>query len=77
RKTNDIIVAAITSNITQKDYAVFISNKDLKTGKLKVNSCIRVNKIYTLSQNIVIKKFGSVKNYILEEVKAKLKELLF
>lgn len=64
-KTDDIIVTAITSNILTKDYSILISNEDLREGYLKVNSCIRVDKIYTLSQNIVIKKFGVVNDNII------------
>ena len=37
-KTGDIIVAAVTSNITSKDYNIFISNKDMQEGNLHVNS---------------------------------------
>lgn len=52
RKTNDILVAAITSNVTEKDYTVLISKLDLDVGDLKVDSCIRVDKIYSLSQEL-------------------------
>ncbi|MDI3535327.1 MAG: mRNA interferase MazF [Thermosediminibacterales bacterium] len=75
KNTNDIIVAAITSNLTEKPYNVLISTNDLESGKLKVESCIRVDKLYTLSQNIVIKKFGCVKKHILKDVRNKLKVL--
>ena len=75
-KTEDIIVAAITSNITSKEYSILISNKDMQEGNLHVNSCIRVDKIYTLSQSIVIKKFGAVKPEIINNVKEKLRKLI-
>ncbi|EAX48483.1 transcriptional modulator of MazE/toxin, MazF [Thermosinus carboxydivorans Nor1] len=75
-KTEDIVVAAITSNLTTKDYIVMLSSSDLDEGTLKVDSCIRVDKIYTLSQNIVISKFGTVKKYIIDAVKKRLYELI-
>ena len=75
-KTEDIIVVAITSNITSKEYSILISNKDMQEGNLHVNSCIRVDKIYTLSQSIVIKKFGAVKPEIINNVKEKLRKLI-
>lgn len=75
-KTDDIIVAAITSNITSKDYSVFITNSDLLERNLKVDSCIRVDKIYTLAQNIVIKKFGGVNDDVMNEVKNRIYELI-
>ena len=75
-KTDDIIVAAITSNILSKEYSVLITSNDLVEGNLKVDSCIRADKIYTLSKNIVIKKFGKVNSDILSELKDKVKKLI-
>ena len=75
-KTEDIIVAAVTSNITSKDYNILISNKDMQEGNLHVNSCVRVDKIYTLSQNIVIKNFGTVKPEVMNNIKEKLSKLI-
>lgn len=74
-KTDDIIVAAITSNLITKDYTVMSFGNDLEEGTLKVDSCIRVDKLYTLSQNIVINKFGTVKNHIIENVRKVICEL--
>lgn len=76
RKTNDILVAAITSNVTEKDYTVLISKLDLDVGDLKVDSCIRVDKIYSLSQGIVINTFGKAKSHIMNSVKEKLYQLI-
>jgi len=59
--TEDVIVAAITSNLTDKKYAVIITNEDLESGNLKVTSYIRGDKIFTISQTIVMNKFGTVK----------------
>lgn len=49
------MVAAITSNLTTKDYIVMLSGGDLDEGTLKVDSCIRVDKIYTLFQSIFVR----------------------
>lgn len=75
-KTEDIIVAAITSNLATKEYVVMLSSDDLDEGTLKVDSCIRVDKIYTLSQNIVVSKFGTVKKCVIDAVKKRLYELI-
>ncbi|SNX53687.1 type II toxin-antitoxin system PemK/MazF family toxin [Thermoanaerobacterium sp. RBIITD] len=75
-KTEDIVVAAITSNVAVKDYIFMLTSDDLDEGVLKVDSCIRVDKIYTLSQSIVISRFGAVKKHIINAVKEKLYELI-
>lgn len=75
-KTEDIVVVAITSNLESKEYAIKFTNDDLIEGKLKVVSCIRTDKIYTLSKYIVIKKIGSVKKEIIDKVKVQINQLL-
>lgn len=75
-RTEDILVAAITSNLDEKEYSLTITNEDMQEGTLKVDSCVRVDKIYTLSKFIVIKKFGSIKTNAVHEIKVKICDLL-
>ena len=74
--TDDVIVAAITSNVDTKPYIVPLTNNDLSQGTLKVDSCVRADKIYTLSQSIIIKSFGQVKVGITNAVKEKIDSLM-
>lgn len=74
--TDDIVVVAVTSNITEKEYGVIIKNIDMEEGNLKVDSQIRTDKIYTLSKSIVIKKYGSIKRNIFNEIKTKIDKLI-
>ena len=67
--TDDIIVMAITSNISMKEYCINLNSKDLISGFLLADSQIRADKIYSISKTIVIKKLGSVKNYIIDSIK--------
>jgi mRNA interferase MazF len=60
QKTKDIVVVAMTSNVRQTDYGFVITTKDLNRGTLNRPSQIRVDKIYTLAQSIIIKTFGQV-----------------
>ena len=73
---SDIIVAAITSNIENKYTEIKISNDDMQDGVLKVDSCVRVDKLYTLSQTIVVNSFGRVKGEVLNRVRLKLDEII-
>ena len=50
---DDLIVAAVTSNLDAKPYAVLFTNSDMLDGALKVDSCVRVDKIYTHSQSFI------------------------
>lgn len=71
-KTEDVIVLAVTSNIREKDYSILFTNSDMVEGNIKVNSCIRADKIYTLSKAMVIRKFGTVKAEVIEKVKKRI-----
>src|SRR5690625_381250 len=76
KMTEDIIVVAITSQIKNLDYSVVIESRDLIEGELKVTSEIRADKIYTLSKDIVRKRFGKVNTEVLAVVRSKMKELI-
>lgn len=52
--TEDLIVAAITSNIRGTQNEVVFDNDNMVNGKLQKESCIRPDKIYTLSKSIII-----------------------
>lgn len=75
KTTDDIVVMAMTSNIQQKEYTVLITKDDLTEGEIKVDSNIRVDKIYTLSKDIVIKRIGCVNKTTIEKVKNMLEKL--
>jgi mRNA interferase MazF len=64
--SKDIIVVAITSNLQQS--GITIEAKDLSVGNLPKPSLIRCEKIYTLEQRIVIKRFGIVYENVLDRV---------
>jgi mRNA interferase MazF len=76
QKTDDLIVAAITSNIMNKQkFSIDFTNKDLIDGHIKVPSCILTNKIFTISPKIVYKKIGKISPQKFKQVKRKLNTL--
>ncbi len=68
QKTTDIVVVAMTSNPIEVDYSITITSSDLVQGQLNRPSKVRVDKIYTLSQSIVVKKFGQVNAKTLDKI---------
>ena len=67
-KSQDMIVAAVTSNVFQQGIA--ITNAAMEQGQLPKPSIIRSDKIYTLNQGIVAKRIGCVKAEIMDAVQA-------
>ncbi len=76
RKTEDVVVVAMTSNPESTDYSFSISSSDLINGKLNRPSKVRVDKLYTMSQSIIVKTFGRVDVRILKRVQSTLQELV-
>lgn len=76
KSAEDIIVIAITSNLDGKMFGLPLIKDSLSEGTLLHDSYIRADKIYTLSQDIVIKKFGAVKKEILDDVLKKVIQVL-
>lgn len=75
QKTTDIVVVAMTSNPAPADYSFPITSSDLDKGALNRPGKVRVDKIYTLSQSIVVKTFGHVNETILERIRQTLRDL--
>jgi mRNA interferase MazF len=65
---HDFLGVAVTSNVQKRDYSVLISQNDLEEGNLKATSMILADKIYALSQGIVVRKFGRVNKKIFSEL---------
>jgi len=70
----DMIVVAITSNLQQN--GIIIEANDLIFGELPKTSLIRCEKIYTLEQSIVHKRFGVVSQDVLENVVNEINNLI-
>jgi mRNA interferase MazF len=76
RKTSDIVVVAMTSNPQVTDYSLSITSSDLVEGALNRPGKIRVDKIYTLSQTIVVRTFGQVDDRTLSRIRRRLVNLV-
>ena len=74
--SDDMLVAAVTSNLQKKSYTVKITNDDLQEGTLAVDSCIRADKIYTISQDAALKQFGKVNDGIITKIKYEINKLM-
>lgn len=59
-KYEDIITCGITSNLKDSKYSVLIDTSDLIEGSIPVKSRIKIDKLFTLEQSIIIKKMGRI-----------------
>lgn len=63
----DFVALAITSIPTESD-AIPLTDNLLAEGSLPKRSWVRLNKIYTLDHNLIIKKFGRLNEPALRRV---------
>jgi mRNA interferase MazF len=75
RSTTDMIVVAMTSNMTPHPHSFILTSADLASGTLNHPGRVRVDKIYTLSQGIVVKVFGKVNDATLDRIRQMLADL--
>jgi mRNA interferase MazF len=68
RTMPDFVVVAMTSNPTPGPYSFLITSADLAQGKLNRPGTIRVDKIYTLDQQLTRRIFGRVNQTTLERI---------
>jgi mRNA-degrading endonuclease toxin of MazEF toxin-antitoxin module len=61
RRSEDFIAVPLTSNLKVRDYALLITNGDLESGKLVVDSKAKVDRVFSVSQSLVRMKIGRVK----------------
>ncbi len=73
-KTADVVVVAMTSNPVAVDYSFTITSSDLEQGQLNRPGNVRVDRIYTLSQSIVVKTFGRVNSQVLDRIRGMLQD---
>lgn len=73
QKFDDVIAIPMTSNPEVRDYAILISNKDLESGNLIRDSKAKVDRIFSVSKNLIKLKIGRIK----VDVHKRIIEILF
>ena len=71
----DMVVVAMTSTSSGGPYSFTITSADLASGKLNRPGTIRVDKIYTLDQSLIVRTFGQVNSRILTRIQTTLRRL--
>jgi mRNA interferase MazF len=76
QENHDILVLAITSNLSKNKYKIFIDIQDLDSGHLPVKSAIRVDKPFSVMQTKVLKIQGKIKSEKLKEARLLIEQLI-
>lgn len=65
----DVIVCGITANLKKSPYSVLIDNHDLEKGGIPVKSRIKIDKLFTIEKNLIVKKLGILNKKSFSKVK--------
>ena len=73
---DDLVLSQITGKKRSDRYAISLDPKDFSSGKLRVPSLIRPNRLFTADARVVLYKAGSVTAEKMQEVTAGVIEIL-
>ncbi len=76
KRSQDIVVCAITSKLDEKQYSILIDDKNLSSGNLPLKSRIRADKIIQIEKDIVIKPFAILNDKTFDELINEIMKLL-
>jgi mRNA interferase MazF len=73
--TLDFVAVAMTTNLAPDPHSFVITSADLVEGVLAQPSRVRADKIMTLAQSIIVKKFGRVTLTVLDRIRNEIAHL--
>jgi mRNA interferase MazF len=76
RRSEDFVAVPLTSNLKLRDYAILVTNNELESGNLIVDSKVKVDRVFSVSQRLVRMKIGRIKAKVHERITGMLFELL-
>lgn len=75
KKSSDIIVVPVTTNLNLKEHVILLTNENLESGRLIKDSKIKVDRIMSIDKQIIRMKIGRVNAVVLEKIKNELLKL--
>ena len=76
KKSDDIVVVPLTSNLQQTDYDMLITNKHLEKGNLIVDSRIKIDRIFSVDKKLVKMNIGKINKPTFSKIKTVLSGLV-
>lgn len=68
RSVGDVIVVPMTSNLKLRDYAILLTNKDLETGRLVMDSVIKADRVLSVHTSLIRMTIGKVNKHIHDQI---------
>ena len=75
-RSEDIVTCGITSNLKDSNFSVLIDDRNLISGKLPIQSIIKVDKLFTLNQRLIRRRLAKTNQKTFNLVKKELFKLI-
>jgi mRNA interferase MazF len=75
-KFEDFIAVPLTTNLKSRGYSILLSNKDLESGKLIVESSIKVDRIFSVNKDLIRMTIGKINTDVHNKIKKIIAELV-
>ena len=69
RECADLLVAGITSNLLPRPFVVPLDTPQLEEGEMRRASLVRADKVFSIDQKIVLRRFGRAKRETFEQIR--------
>jgi mRNA interferase MazF len=76
RKFEDFIAVPITTNVKSREYSVLVTNKNLEKGRLIVDSNVKIDRIFSISKNLIRMNIGRINKDTYNRIKKILVDLI-
>ena len=76
KKFKDFIAIPMTSNLRSREYTIKITNKELESGNLIVDSLAKVDKIVSIEKILIKKNIGRVRKDVYIKLKNKFVDII-
>lgn len=76
KKSDDVVVIPLTSNLQQTDYDMLITNNNLEKGNLIVDSRIKIDRIFSVDKKLVKMNIGKIDKQTFSKIKTILSGLV-
>lgn len=72
---DDLILCQITSQSRDDGQSVLLPVADFERGRLALDSFIRPQRLFTVEQSVILYAAGKIKDFKLQEVKARIRQI--
>ncbi len=76
KKSDDVVVVPLTSNLQQTDYDMLITNKNLEKGNLITDSRVKIGRIFSVEKKLIKMNIGKINKQTFSKIKSILSTLV-